>query len=150
ICLDILKVSAVHTHSRVVFTMCRNLLRHDPGLEIHLVITNERFAVTTPVLASSFNPLRDDEVIALARSALGEFYDRRFHMQFHRDAGLEGVVRSCKAIVALQPDLLMYGGGHRGLFSNESRLVRHALYDLFPTAFFYIQSNNEVDEKNDM
>lgn len=148
--LDILKVSDVHTHSRVIFTMCRNMLGHDPDLQMHIVITNERFAVTTPVVSPSFNPTRDAELEERAQAALGALYGSRFHLHLHHGNGLEGVVNSCKHILDLRPDLVLYGGGHRGLFSNESRLVRHALYDLVPAVFFYIQANNEVDPKFDM
>lgn len=150
LCLDILKVSDVHTHSRVIFTMCRNMLRHDPELQMHIVITNERFMVTTPVVSPSFNPTRDSEIKERARAALGDLYGDRFHLHLHHETGLEGVVNSCKQILDLRPDLILWGGGHRGLFSNESRLVRHALFDLVPAAFFYIQANNEVDPKFDM
>lgn len=150
LCLDILKVSDVHTHSRVIFTMCRNMLRHDPDLHMHIVITNERFAVSTPVVSPSFNPTRDTEIEDRARAALGDLYGSRFHLHLHHETGLEGVVNSCKQILDLKPDLILWGGGHRGLFSNESRLVRHALFDLVPAAFFYIQANNEVDPKFDM
>lgn len=150
VCLDILKVSEVHTHSRVIFTMCRNMLSRDPDLQIDLVITNERFAVTTPVVSDSFNPSRQADLGDRAAAALGGFYGSRFHMHQLQGGGLEGVVDSCKAILELNPDVILYGGGHRGLFSNESRLVRHALYDLAPAAFFYIQANNQVDPKFDM
>ena len=150
VCLDILKVSEVHTHSRVIFTMCRNLLAHDPDLQIDVVITNERFAVTTPVVSDSFNPARQSDLGDRAAKALGEFYGTRFHLHQHQGSGLEGVVDSCKKILMLNPDVILYGGGHRGLFSNESRLVRHALFDLAPAAFFYIQANNQVDPKFDM
>ncbi len=150
LCLDILKVSDVHTHSRVIFTMCRNMLRHDPDLHMHIVITNERFVVTTPIVSPSFNPLRDTEIEERAKAALGDLYGSRFHLDIHYESGLEGVVESCKHLLDLRPDLILYGGGHRGLFSNESRLVRHALFDLVPTAFFYIQANNEVDSRFDM
>lgn len=150
LCLDILKVSDVHTHSRVIFTMCRNLLVHSPDLQIDVVITNERFAVTTPVVSASFNPTRNNETETRARASLGDLYGTRFHLHQHQGCGLEGVVDSCKQILALAPDVILYGGGHRGLFSNESRVVRHALYDLAPTAFFYIQANNEVDPNFDM
>ncbi|WP_425041401.1 hypothetical protein [Primorskyibacter sp. S187A] len=150
IAMDILKVSEVHTHSRVIFTMCRNLLLHDPGLEIHVVITHERFAVTTPVVAEAFDPTRDADVEERARAALGDLFGARFHLHSHLAPGLEGVAEVAQHILALTPDVVLYGGGHRGLFSNESRLVRHVLYDLLPAVFFYIQANNEVDPKFDM
>lgn len=150
ICLDVMKLSDLHTHARVVLTMSRNLLAFDPELQIDLVITNERFAVTTPVVASSFDPALDDGVAERARAALGEHFGRRFRLHICRAPGLEGVVRACETILGLAPDLVFYGGGHRGFYSNESRLVRHSLHDLVPSAFFFIQSNNEVDPKLDM
>jgi hypothetical protein len=148
--LDILKISEAHTHSRVLFTMCRNLLLHDPNLEMHIVITNERFAVTTPAVSSSFSPKRAETLVERARAALGGFYGNRFQLHNLQEPNLEGVVTAAKHILSLRPDVVLYGGGHRGLFSNESRLVRHALFDLVPAAFFYIQANNEVDQKFDM
>lgn len=148
--LDILKVSDVHTHSRVIFTMCRNMLRHDPDLEMHVVITNERFAVTTPIVSPSFHPKRDSDLIDRAKMALGDLFGTRFQLHNLHEPNLEGVVSAAKHILNLRPDLVLYGGGHRGLFSNESRLVRHVLYDLVPAGFLYIQANNEVDPKFDM
>ncbi len=150
LCLDILKLSEVHTHSRVIFTICRNMLRHDPDLQMDIVITNERFAVTTPVVSPSFNPTRSSDIEDRARAAMGDLFGARFHLHMLGGTGLEGVVDSCKHILDLAPDLVLYGGGHRGLFSNESRLVRHALFDYLPAAFFYIQANNEVDARFDM
>lgn len=150
VCLDILKVSEVHTHARMIFAICRNLMRLDPGIETHLVITRERFAVTTPVVSPSFGPGREAEIAAMARAAMGDAPDGRFRLHLHEGHGLEGVVRTCASILALEPDLILYGGGHRGLYSNESRLVRHVLYPDFPTVFFYIQSNNQVDPRLDL
>ena len=150
LCLDILKLSDVHTHSRVIFTMCRNMLRHDPDLRMDIIITNERFAVTTPIISPSFNPTRNTNIEERARAAMGDLYGTRFHLHMLGGTGLEGVVDSCKHILDLEPDLVLYGGGHRGLFSNESRLVRHALFEYLPAAFFYIQANNEVDARFDM
>jgi hypothetical protein len=150
ICLDVLKVSDVHTHSRVVFAMCRNLLSVHPDAQTHVVITNERFVATAPVMAQAFNPMRNETVQELARDAFGESYGTRFFLHMLRDTGLEGLVRSAKEIIEIDPDVLLFGGGHRGLFSNESRLIRHSLYNHFPTAFFYIQSNNQVDTQLDM
>lgn len=150
ICLDILKVSDVHTHARVLLSICRNLLALDPSIETHLVVTRERFVVTTPIVAPTFNPRRMAEVEAMARTALGEHFGARFHLHMFDNSGLEGVAATCREILRIAPDVMLYGGGHRGFFSNESRLVRHALFDYLPTAFFYIQSNNEVDPLIDM
>lgn len=150
ICLDVLKISDVHTHSRVVFAMCRNLMEMNPNIETHIIVTNERFAVTTPVVAASFSPVREAVMEQSAQAALPEFYGSRFFLHVLRNTGLEGLVSTSKEIIDIAPDVILYGGGHRGLFSNESRVVRHCLYDHFPSAFFYIQANNEVDDKLDM
>lgn len=150
ICLDILKISAVHTHARVVFAICRNLMELDERIETHVIITNERFAVTTPVVSASFNPNRDEQMQEAAQQAMPEYYGKRFFLHGMKSIGLEGLIDTCKNILQIAPDVMLYGGGHKGLFSNESRVVRHCLYDHLPTAFFYIQANNEVDDKIDM
>lgn len=149
-CLDILKISDIHTHSRVLFSICRNLMNLDPKIETHIIITHERLALTTPIISTSFNIHRDDFVHNMAKIALPDHYGSRFFVHIFKNSGLEGIVQSCKNIIEINPDVLVYGGGHRGLFSNESRSVRHCLYDWFPTAFLFIQANNEVDEKNDV
>lgn len=150
ICLDVLKISDVHTHSRVVFAMCRNLMNLDDRIETHIIVTNERFAVTTPVVSMSFNPTKDAFMQDVAKQALPEYYGKRFFLHNYRSIGLEGIIDTCKDIIKINPDVILYGGGHKGMFSNETRVVRHCLYDSFPTAFFYIQANNEVDDKLDM
>lgn len=150
ICLDILKLSDLHTHSRVVFAICRNLMALDPEIETHIIVTNERFVVTTPIVNASFNPNSEEQVIAVARAAMPEEFGKRFFLHNFLSTGLEGLIETCKEIVKIDPDVILYGGGHRGLFSNESRAVRHCLYDHYASAFIYIQANNEVDDKLDM
>lgn len=150
LCLDVLKVSDVHTHARVLFSICRNLLTLDPAIETHLVVTGERFAATTPIVAPIFHPGRAAEVAAMARAAMKDHAGTRFHLHMFDSPGLEGVAATCRKILGIAPDVMLYGGGHRGFFSNESRLVRHALYEHLPTAFFYVQSNNEIDPALDM
>lgn len=150
LCLDVLKISDVHTHTRVLFTICRNLMALDDRIETHIIVTNERFGVTTPVVSASFNPSNDTIMQDTAQKALPEFFNSRFFLHNFKSNGLEGIIDTCKSIIEICPDILLYGGGHKGMFSNESRVVRHCLFDHFPTTFFYIQSNNEVDEKLDM
>lgn len=150
IVLDVLKMSDVHTHSRVVFAICRNLMRLDDSIETHVIVTNERFAATTPILSSSFNSNPEEKLIAAARAALPNEYGKRFFAHYFKSVGLEGIVNTCKSIIDINPDVMLFGGGHLGLFSNESRIIRHCLYDSFPSSFFYIQANNEIDEKLDL
>ncbi len=149
-CLDVLKVADHYTHSRILFAICRNLMALDPEIETHIVVTNERLTVSTPLLDPAYNLTRDNVIEEMARAALPEYYGTRLHVHFYRNFGLEGLVDTCKSILALKPDVILYGGGHIGLTSNESRAVRHCLYDFIPTAFMFIQVNNEVDEKLDM
>lgn len=149
-CIDVLKISSVHTHARVLFSICRNLLELDPGITTHLVVTRERFAATTPIMSSAFDPGRTALAETQARAALGPLFGTRFHLHMLDSYGLEGVAGTCRRILDLGPDVILYGGGHRGFYSNESRLVRHALFEHLPTAFFYIQSNNQVDPRLDM
>lgn len=150
ICLDVLKLSEVHTHVRVLFAICRNLIEEAPDTEVHLIVTRERFVTTTPNMGISFLPEVDAEIEALARSFMGPLMHTRFHLRQFVSTGLEGCIATCQAIRDLAPDVILYAGGHRGLFSNESRLVRHSLFDHFPTVFIFIQSNNRVDPKLDM
>lgn len=150
LCIDVLKISSVHTHARVLFSICRNLLELDPGITTHLVVTRERFAATTPIVSSAFDPGRTALAETRARAALGPLFGTRFHLHMLDSPGLEGVAGTCRKILDLAPDVILYGGGHRGFYSNESRLVRHALFEHLPTAFFYIQSNNQVDPSLDM
>lgn len=149
-CLDVLKVSDVHNHARTLFAICQNLMEIDPEIETHLVITNERLAVTTPMMAQSFDPTRADEVYELAQTALPGLFGTRFHLHSLLSFGLEGLIDTCRRILDLDPDIVIYGGGHIGLMSNESRVVRHCLFEHVPTAFLFVQANNEVDEKFDM
>lgn len=149
-CVDILKISEKYTHSKILFAMCRNLMALDPKIETHIIITNERLVVSTPRLAPAFNLNTPEVIHDTARKAMPEFYGSRFHVHIYNSFGLEGLIDTCKNITALDPDVIIYGGGHRGLLSNESRVVRHCLYDSIATAFFYFQANNEVDEKFDV
>ncbi|PRZ43862.1 hypothetical protein [Tritonibacter scottomollicae] len=150
ICLDVLKISDVHTHSRVLFSICRNMMELDPDITTHLIVTRERFVATTPIISPTFNPGRVAQVEDKARAALGPLFGTRFHLHMCNNFGLEGAASTCRAILRIAPDVVLYGGGHRGFYSNESRLVRHTLYEHLPTAFFYIQSNNQVDPLTDM
>ena len=150
ICMDVLKMSDVHTHARVIFMMCKNLMLLHDDVEMHLVISGERYCVPTPITNEGFWPLNAAEIEQRAMAAFGTDYGSRFQLHMRRGTGLESVVDTCKYLIDLAPDVVLYGGGHKGMFSNESRLVRHCLHDFLPTAFFYIQSNNEVDQKIDM
>jgi hypothetical protein len=150
LCVDVLKFSNVHTHARVMFSICKNLLDLDPELTAHVVVTYERFVVTTPIVAHAFNPNRTTKIETMARASFGDLFGTRFHLHVLNSYGLEGVLETCKEILKIGPDVMLYGGGHSGFFSNESRLVRHTLFDQLPSAFWYIQSNNQVDSKLDM
>lgn len=148
--VDVMKMSTVHTHSRVILAMCRNLLLIHPQVQAHIIVTNERFTVTTPSMSASFDPQRNHALGDKASKEFPEDFGKRLFVHVFDGNGLEGLVDSCKKIIAINPDVLLYGGGNKGFFSNESRAVRHCLYDVFPTAFFFIQANNAVDDRNDI
>lgn len=149
-CVDVLKVSEHYTHAKVMFAMCRNLMELDPEIETHIFITNERLTVSTPTMSPVFNLTRSDAVFDMARKALPDYFGTRFHLHFYKNFGLEGLVETCKDVLSINPDVVIYGGGHTGILSNESRSLRHCLFDFLPTTFFFIQANNEVDEKFDL
>jgi hypothetical protein len=150
IVLDVLKLSDLHLHSRVVFTIARSLLDRFDGLDIEVVITNERFAVTRPNIASWIDFEGNEYTLGFARTTVGEnYFGNRFKLHFERSFGLEGVVRTCKKIIDLAPDVVAYAGGH-GRYSNDSRLVRHALQPYCPSALFFLGVDNVLDDKVDM
>ncbi len=148
-CLDVLKLSDFHLHSRVVFTMSRSLLDRMPDLEIFVVITNERFAVTRPNIGSWIDFDGNDYTYSYAEKTVGDHFGQRFHLIFQRSYGLEGVVNSCKEILDLKPDLIAYAGGH-GRYSNDSRIIRHALFPYMPSALFFLGVDNSIDDQVDM
>ncbi len=145
LCVDILKTSGHYRHGGTVFQICRALMECDPALEIHLLISNEhRTAVQSP------DPAPESALPKMAETALAGHFNTRFFLHIQSGAGLQGLLDSCEKLLALAPDLLLFGGGHRGPVSNESRLLRHCLFPHLPTAFFFFQCNDQVDERCDL
>lgn len=145
ICLDILKITARYTHARAVFAICNNLLHADPQLRIDLVISNERLVAGTEAIAPDKAALN-----ASAQEAMASFFGARFFLHVLEERRLEGIVSGCRKILELAPDLVLFGGGHRGPVSNESRVLRHCLFPHLPVAFFFFQANDQVDDRADL
>lgn len=145
ICLDILKIAKGYTHARAVFSICTNLLHADPALRIDLVISNEHLATdhqaTEPDTAA---------LTALTEKAMRHFFGTRFFLHVQHQRGLGAVVTGCQTILDLNPDLVLFGGGHRGPVSNESRVLRHCLFPRLPVAFFFFQASDQVDDRVDL
>nr|WP_231363386.1 hypothetical protein [Thioalkalivibrio sp. ALM2T] len=150
ICVDVLKVSEVHVHARFINSICRNLLQHYSDIEIDIIATHERFVATMPVLDKSFNIGHPEVLREAVTKDLCEEYPSRFRFHCFMSHGVAGLLNTCKSIMSMDLDLILYGGGAKGLFSNESKVVRRVLYDYVPTAFFFIQASNTVDRFNDM
>lgn len=145
ICLDILKVGGTYTHGRMVFAICANLLATAPELRIDLVITNECLAAGDGATPSDAQTLE-----ALAAAALDPALAGRFGLHVLRAQGLEAVVGACARIEALAPELVVFGGGHRGPVSNESRAVRRCLAPRYPIACFLFQVSDQMDGETDL
>lgn len=145
LCLDILKSGGEFTHGRVVLSICANLLAADPGLHIDLVITQERQAAGAGPCGADAALIAD-----LAKRFLAAEDQPRLGLHVLALSGIEAVLGACRLIQSLNPDLLLFGGGHRGPVSNESRVVRHCLFARFPVAFFFFQASDQVDECCDL
>lgn len=149
LCLDILKVTGGYTHGRTVFQICRALLDCDAAVQVHLVISNEHRTAAAP--GSPPEPVPGEARLhSLADAALPGLVGRRFFLHVQPGVGLSGLVDTCHRVIDLDPDLVLFGGGHRGPVSNESRVVRHCLFPRLPTAFFFFQANDQVDARCDL
>lgn len=144
-CLDILKVSGTYTHGRMLLAMCANLLATAPELRIDLVITNECLAAGQGATPSDASALQ-----AIATASIDPAVAGRLRLHVLRAQGLEAVAGACALINALSPELLVFGGGHRGPVSNESRAVRRCLVHRYPTAIFLFQVSDQVDDECDL
>jgi len=149
ICVDVLKLSDLHAHARVVLAMARNLAAAGPDMRVHVVVTHERLSVSTPIISSEFHIGAFGRLREVAVELAGALLDVQVFLHICARPGIEGVIAACRRIIELGPDVILYGGG-TGRFSNDSLLVRHTLFQWFPAAYFYLGSNNEVDERLDM
>lgn len=149
ICVDVLKLSDLHAHARVVLAMARNLAAAGPDMRVHVVVTHERLSVSTPIISPEFHIGASGRLREVAAELAGALLDEQVFLHICARPGIEGVIAACRQIIELGPDVILYGGG-TGRFSNDSLLVRHTLFQWFPAAYFYLGSNNEVDERLDM
>ncbi len=148
LCVDILKTAGDYMHGQMILAICANLLKAAEGLEIDLVITNEWRAAgqSAPTGLDDNGP----EIMQLAQRMMGAGLGSRFRLHLLADDGLAAITGACQTILALKPDVVLFGGGHRGPVSNESRAVRHCLFDHVPVAFFFFQASDQVDPCSDL
>ena len=150
ICLDIIKISEVHTHKSMYVSMAAALAELDENITVDLIATHERQLSLNAQFENYYRPEKIAELKAYIVENVPEALRNRISVQYFESFGLQGVTQTCREILAMKPDVVLYGGGKNGLHANESLLVRHLLYKYVPTAFFFVQSSNVVDARNDI
>lgn len=150
ICLDVIKISAVHTHKNLYLSLAAAIAALDPDVTIDIIATYERQLTWNGGFEDYYRP--DNKVVleAFIEEMVPEGIRERINVHYFESFGLRGVIDTCRKILDMKHDLIMYGSGKHGYHGNESLLVRHTLYKYTPTAFFFVQSNNEVDALNDI
>lgn len=150
ICLDIIKMSAVHSHKHLYLSLAAALVSLDPGVRVTLVATYERQISWN----AGFEEYYRADNIEMLRDFIDEKIDEdlraRISVRYFESFGLRGVINTCEELLQMEPDMILYGGGRSGFHANESLVVRHILYKYVPTGFFFVQSNNIVDEVVDV
>lgn len=150
ICLDVVKISPVHSHKHLYLSLAAALAALDPRIKITLVATYERQISWNAGFEDYYRP----DNIAILRDFIEEKVPEdlrsRISVRYFESFGLRGVINTCEGILDMRPDMILYGGGRTGYHANESLLVRHILYKYVATGFFFVQSNNDVDEVADV
>lgn len=150
ICLDVIKISAVHSHKHLYLSLAASLAALDPRIRVTLVATYERQISWNAGFEDYYRP----DNIAVLRDFIEEKVPEdlrdRISVRYFESFGLRGVINTCEEILKMRPDMVLYGGGRTGYHANESLLVRHILHKYLPTGFFFVQSNNDVDELTDV
>lgn len=150
ICLDVIKISPVHSHKHLYLSLAASLASLDPRIRVHLVATYERQISWNAGFEDYYRP---DNIAALRdfiEEKVPEDLRERISVRYFESFGLRGVITTCEKILQMQPDMILYGGGRTGYHANESLLARHVLHKYVPTGFFFVQSNNDVDEVVDV
>ncbi len=150
ICMDVIKMSAVHSHKHLYVSLAAALTQLDPRIRVTIIATYERLINWNAGLEDYYRPDNIEQLKEFITEKVPEGLRERISVQYFESFGLRGVINTCQSILDMQPDLVLYGGGRNGYHANESVLVRHVLYRYLPTAFFFVQSNNTVDEVNDV
>ncbi|WP_299930322.1 hypothetical protein [uncultured Pelagimonas sp.] len=150
LCLDVIKISAVHSHKHLYLSLAASLASLDPNITVTLVATYERQISWNAGFEDYYRP----DNIAVLRNFIDEKVPEdlrdRISVRYFESFGVRGLINTCEQILNMQPDMILYGGGRTGYHANESLLVRHILHKYVPTGFFFVQSNNDVDELTDV
>ncbi len=146
ICLDVIKISAVHSHKHLYLSMAAALTQLDPNIRVSLVATYERQISWNAGFEDYYRPDNIKVLKAFIEEKIPEDLRARIDVRYFESFGLRGVMNTCRTLMEMEPDMILYGGGRSGYHANESLVVRHILYKYVPTGFFFVQSNNDVDE----
>lgn len=150
IVLDVIKVSQVHTHKHLYLSLAAAMAALDPDITVDLIATFERQLTWNAGCEEYYKPSNHKILEDFIHEVVPEDIASRLKVHYLESFGLRGLIGTCRDILAMNHDIILYGSGKRGFHGNESLLVRHVLYPYTPTGFFFVQSNNEVDGVNDM
>lgn len=150
ICLDVIKISAVHSHKHLYLSLAAALASLDPRITITLVATYERQISWNAGFEDYYRPDNIAVLRDFIEEKVPEDLRERISVRYFESFGLRGVINTCESILQMKPDMILYGGGRTGYHANESLVVRHILHKYVPTGFFFVQSNNDVDEVVDV
>lgn len=150
LCLDVIKISAVHSHKHLYLSLAAALASLDPRITITLVATYERQISWNAGFEDYYRPDNIAVLRDFIEEKVPEDLRERISVRYFESFGLRGVINTCESILKMKPDMILYGGGRTGYHANESLVVRHILHKYVPTGFFFVQSNNDVDELVDV
>lgn len=150
LCLDVVKISAVHSHKHLYLSLAAALASLDPRITITLVATYERQISWNAGFEDYYRPDNITVLCDFIEEKVPEDLRDRISVRYFESFGLRGVINTCESILGMKPDIILYGGGRTGYHANESLMVRHILHKYVPTGFFFVQSNNDVDEMVDV
>lgn len=151
ICCGLLKHDYRSLHATLVFDYARNLLKTFPGLSVSIIVTNEmpfewaghRFWMGQ--MSADFEDGLLTEANRLIEPELRERF--RFANMPLANGSWQDLWKPIQWLLDFDPDVLMFYGEK---FYNESWFVRKALFNHYPTAYFFSQMNNVVDNENDI
>lgn len=150
ICLDVIKISALHAHKHVYVSMAAALAARDPRATVTIVATYERQIGWNPSSIAACRPERLEILRAFINEKLPEDLRERIFVQHFSNFGLRGLIETCRSILDMKPDMILYGGGKSGSHSDESLLVRHILHKYVPSGLFLGRADDEVDDSVDV
>lgn len=151
ICCGLLKHDYRSLHAALVFDYARNLVKSYPDVTVSIVVTNEMpfqwvgHKFWMGQISDSFREGLRAEADRLIEPELRSRV--RFVDMPLGNGSWQDLWQPIKYLLDLDPDVLMFYGAK---FYNESWFVRKALFDHYPTVYFFSQMNNVVDQQNDI